>query len=88
MKISKSQIKEIVAEEIKRLRRLTEGGDWVYLKSISHYIDTDSGVLIPQKGKEPDLFNAIDPDEDKYVKLFKKASSADKRAIKDYQPEW
>lgn len=83
--MKRSELKQIIKEEVVNL--LIEGGDWVFLKSIKHYIDTDSGGLIPVKGGKPDLHNFIEPDDDEFMKLYKKASGGDKKTMKEFQPE-
>ncbi len=78
--MKKEDFKKIIKEEVKKY--LNEGGDWIYLKSIGYYIDSEVGILIPKINDKPDLHNAVEQDDSDFEKIIKKADSNDKKTIK------
>ena len=75
--MKKSELKQIIREEIKRI---TEGGDLILLKSIGMMIDEYTGGLYP-KG-DNFLHGEIEPGTSEYKRRMLKLDSKDKQIVK------
>jgi len=74
--MKKSELQQIILEEIKRI---TEGGDLILLKSIGMMIDEYTGSLYP-KG-DNFLYGEIEPGTSEYKKKMSKLSLSDKKIV-------
>ena len=77
---SKGEKKESANKSSDKVKnRLSEGSDWILLNSIGKTIDSYSAVLMDTRDQ---LFgDEIEPNDKEWIKLYKKASSKDKKIM-------